>query len=49
MRPGRTPAIHSWPTGCRAIMPYSTRTTLGGIMMPRELAPWMTPEIMILS
>ena len=48
-RAGPTPASHSLLTGCRAIMPYNTSTTLGGIMSPSELPAWITPETMRLS
>ena len=48
-KPGNTPASHSWPTGCRAIIPYSTSTTLGGTRMPRELPACTTPVIITLS
>ena len=49
MRPGNAPASHSLPTDSRAIMPYSTSTTLGGTRIPRELPACTTPVIMILS
>ena len=34
--PGVTPANHSCPTGCRAIMAYNTKTMEGGTKMPKE-------------
>jgi hypothetical protein len=47
--PGRMPASHSWPTGWRAIIAYSTRTTEGGTRMPRLEPAWITPVTIRLS
>ncbi len=47
--PGIMPANQSFDTGCRAIMPYSTSTTDGGMRMPRDEPPCTTPEISTLS
>ena len=35
--PGIIPASHNLLTGCLAIIPYNTRTTLGGTKIPKEL------------
>ena len=37
IKPGINPASQSLLTGCLAIIPYRTRTTLGGINIPKEL------------
>ena len=37
INPGNTPASHNLLTGWRAIIPYKTRTTLGGTRIPSEL------------
>jgi len=49
IKPGTTPANQSLLTGCLAIIPYKTKTTLGGIKIPKELPAWTTPVIILLS